>query len=45
MLSVIWVPDPNLLDVEYAGTEQADQTLKSLEDFIPEAWGLPPYDS
>ncbi|KAH8107674.1 HAD-like protein [Cristinia sonorae] len=24
--------------------EQPDQTLKSLEDFIPEEWGLPPYD-
>jgi pseudouridine-5'-monophosphatase len=33
-----------LLGVEYAGIERADQTLKSIEDFFPEEWGLPPYD-
>jgi pseudouridine-5'-monophosphatase len=33
-----------LLGVEYAGIERADQTLKSIEDFVPEEWGLPPYD-
>jgi len=43
-MSVIWVPDANLLDVEFAGPEKADQVLKSIEDFIPEHWGLPPYD-
>ncbi|KAF5346313.1 hypothetical protein D9758_011484 [Tetrapyrgos nigripes] len=43
-MNVIWVPDPNLLDVEYTGKEKADQTLESLEDFRPEEWGLPPYD-
>ncbi|KAJ7354623.1 HAD-like domain-containing protein [Mycena albidolilacea] len=42
-MSVVWVPDANLLDVEYSGEEKADQTLKSLEDFVPEQWGLPPY--
>ena len=25
--------------------EQPDQMLKSLEEFIPEEWGLPPYDA
>ncbi|KAK2463668.1 hypothetical protein APHAL10511_004419 [Amanita phalloides] len=43
-MSVIWVPDPKLLDVEYSVIERADQMLKSLEDFVPEEWGLPPYD-
>ncbi|KAJ7879567.1 hypothetical protein B0H14DRAFT_2709269 [Mycena olivaceomarginata] len=38
-----WVPDANLLGVEYSGEEKADQTLKSLDDFVPEQWGLPPY--
>ncbi|KAJ7267670.1 HAD-like domain-containing protein [Mycena haematopus] len=42
-MSVVWVPDANLLDVEYLGDEKADQTLKSLEEFVPEQWGLPPY--
>ncbi|KAG6831768.1 hypothetical protein H0H92_007920 [Tricholoma furcatifolium] len=44
-MSVIWVPDVNLLDIEYTGDEKADQVLRSLENFIPEEWGLPPYDS
>jgi len=39
----VWVPDPNLLNVEYTSEERADQILKSLEDFKPEEWGLPPY--
>lgn len=42
---VVWVPDTSLLDVEYSGSEKADQILKSVEDFAPEQWGLPPYDS
>ena len=41
--SVVWVPDANLLDVEYSGEEKADQTLGSIVDFVPEEWGLPPY--
>jgi len=44
-MSVVWVPDTSLLDVEYSGSEKADQILKSVEDFVPEQWGLPPYDS
>ncbi|GAW05584.1 HAD-like protein [Lentinula edodes] len=43
-MAVVWVPDANLLDVNYSGNEKADQILKSLEDFVPEEWGLPPYD-
>ncbi|KAG7099077.1 hypothetical protein E1B28_000952 [Marasmius oreades] len=42
-MSVIWVPDYQLLNVPYDGIERPDETLKSLEDFIPENWGLPPY--
>lgn len=34
------VPDPNL-DPALCG--QADQVLRSLEDFRPEQWGLPPF--
>jgi pseudouridine 5'-phosphatase len=41
---VVWVPDTNLLDVEYIGTHKADQTIRSLLEFKPEEWGLPPYD-
>ncbi|KAG5640764.1 hypothetical protein DXG03_007258 [Asterophora parasitica] len=43
-VTVIWVPDSNLLDV-YTGSEQADQIHRSIEDFVPEEWGLPPYTS
>ncbi|PPQ63669.1 hypothetical protein CVT24_004554 [Panaeolus cyanescens] len=44
-MSVIWVPDSNLLNLGYGPvTERADQILKSLEDFRPEEWGLPPFD-
>ncbi|KAJ7282695.1 HAD-like domain-containing protein [Mycena rebaudengoi] len=43
-MSVVWVPDAKLLNVEYTGAEKADQVLTSLEDFVPEGWGLPAYD-
>ncbi|KAF8973031.1 HAD-like domain-containing protein [Flammula alnicola] len=43
-MSVVWVPDPNLLKLDRNVEEQPDQILRSLEDFIPEEWGLPPYD-
>lgn len=42
---VIWVPDENLLNVQPSQVaEQPDQVLRSLEAFVPEEWGLPPYD-
>ncbi|KIK68970.1 hypothetical protein GYMLUDRAFT_80355 [Collybiopsis luxurians FD-317 M1] len=44
-MAVVWVPDANLLNVEFSGVEMADGVLKSLDDFIPEEWGLPAYDS
>ncbi|CAL1706094.1 unnamed protein product [Somion occarium] len=46
-MQVVWVPDPNLLEVgdnENTILQKPDQILKSLEDFNPEEWGLPPYD-
>ena len=46
LIIVVWVPDPNLLGVtEEAGPEVANQVIRSLEDFVPEQWGLPPYHS
>ena len=42
---VVWVPDQNLLDVGASQiTEKPDQILRSLEAFVPEEWGLPPFD-
>ncbi|CCL98693.1 uncharacterized protein FIBRA_00696 [Fibroporia radiculosa] len=47
-MNVVWVPDVNLLSLGESGPtmdiEQPDQTLNSLENFVPEEWGLPPYD-
>ena len=43
---VVWVPDQNILDVGPSQvTESPDQVLRSLEEFVPEEWGLPPFDS
>ncbi|ESK93841.1 hypothetical protein Moror_13091 [Moniliophthora roreri MCA 2997] len=44
-MSVVWVPDAQLLNVEYTGEEKPDQQLKSIEEFKPEEWGLPAYNS
>ncbi|TCD64827.1 hypothetical protein EIP91_003575 [Steccherinum ochraceum] len=49
-MNVVWVPDAQLLAVDELSNglttlEQPDQTMKSLEDFAPEEWGLPPYES
>ncbi|KAA1475169.1 HAD-like protein [Dentipellis sp. KUC8613] len=44
-MNVVWVPDPNLLGMEANSVHGADQVLKSLEEFVPEEWGLPPYNS
>ena len=42
---VVWVPDENLLNVGSSQlTEKPDQVLRSLEAFVPEEWGLPPFD-
>ncbi|KAI9437614.1 HAD-like domain-containing protein [Lactarius indigo] len=43
-MSVVWVPDENLLSIGCPQSgEQPDQTLRSLEQFVPEEWGLPPF--
>ncbi|CAE7202941.1 unnamed protein product [Rhizoctonia solani] len=42
-MNVVWIPDPNLAALTSAEELGADETLQSLEDFIPESWGLPPY--
>ncbi|CEH18481.1 Predicted haloacid-halidohydrolase and related hydrolases [Ceraceosorus bombacis] len=44
-MKVVWVPDPNLRALLSKENEDlnADQILESLEDFEPEAWGLPPF--
>lgn len=49
-MNVVWIPDANLVALTESSTtsstiEQPEQTLRSLEDFDPEEWGLPPYDS
>jgi pseudouridine-5'-monophosphatase len=40
---VVWIPDPNLAALTTADELGADETLGSLEEFVPESWGLPPY--
>ncbi|PCH36090.1 HAD-like protein [Wolfiporia cocos MD-104 SS10] len=46
-MNVVWVPDANLLavggDAPKLELDQPDQVIRSLEDFVPEEWGLPPY--
>ncbi|KAF8197883.1 HAD-like domain-containing protein [Pholiota molesta] len=42
-MSVVWIPDPNLLKLQHDAEEKADRIFGSLEDFVPEEWGLPPY--
>ena len=41
----MWVPDENLLSVGSSQlTEKPDQVLRSLEAFVPEEWGLSPFN-
>ena len=42
--AVVAVPDPNLHD-DVAPFAAATVVLRSLEEFVPEQWGLPPYGS
>lgn len=42
-MNVVWIPDPNLAALATPGDLGADETLRSLVDFNPESWGLPPY--
>ncbi|KAG8907361.1 hypothetical protein FRC00_011926 [Tulasnella sp. 408] len=43
--TAIWVPDERLRALAPGKTFGADCVLESLEQFRPEEWGLPPYDS
>ena len=42
-MATVWVPDPNVNRANVRN--QPTLTLDSLEDFKPELFGLPPYDS
>ena len=47
LAAVVWVPDANLLSIggdAAPAAEMPDLQLTSLEEFVPEEWGLPPYD-
>eukprot|EP01104_Vermistella_antarctica_P020135 TRINITY_DN841_c0_g1_i1.p1 TRINITY_DN841_c0_g1~~TRINITY_DN841_c0_g1_i1.p1 ORF type:complete len:139 (+),score=21.69 TRINITY_DN841_c0_g1_i1:211-627(+) len=41
-MQVVAVPDPEMDREQYA---KATRVLSSLDDFRPEEWGLPPYES
>lgn len=43
VVSVIWVPDVRLSTLSDANDLTVGETLVSLETFLPEKWGLPPY--
>jgi len=44
-LSVVWIPDSHLLTLDSSDVaEKPDQTLHTMEEFVPEEWGLPPYE-
>ena len=42
-VSVIWVPDMRLTTLSDGNDVSVAETLVSLEAFVPEKWGLPPY--
>ena len=42
--AVVWVPDPELLKVMGDSHDlDPSHTHESMEHFVPEHWGLPPY--
>ena len=41
-MHVVWVPDPRAEQSSLFG--RVDQILDSLEKFVPEKFGLPPYN-
>jgi len=44
-MKVVWIPDPELAALYPPSEVATTATLNSLEDFVPEEWGLPPYSS
>lgn len=42
---VVWVAVPELRALDTGADLSAEQILQSLEEFRPEEWGLPPYES
>ncbi|KDQ13827.1 hypothetical protein BOTBODRAFT_361719 [Botryobasidium botryosum FD-172 SS1] len=42
-MKVVWVPDPELKALYPPSEVIASAILDSLDDFIPQEWGLPPY--
>lgn len=42
---VVWVAVPELRALETSRDIGAEQILQSLEEFRPEEWGIPPYES
>lgn len=43
MFAVVWVPDTKVVKLEDGEALHPGEILSSLDDFIPEKWGLPPY--
>jgi len=42
-MNAVWVADDNLLKLGTPVGFEAEEVLKSLEDFDPAKWGLPPF--
>ncbi|KIJ49593.1 hypothetical protein M422DRAFT_225452 [Sphaerobolus stellatus SS14] len=43
-MNVVWIPDTRITSLDESKDLRPQQTLRSLEDFKPEEWGLPAYD-
>ena len=41
--TVVWVGHSDLPRSADPGAEKPDLVIKTLEEFVPEEWGLPPY--
>jgi len=47
-MGVVWVPDAELLAIQKEqdiALPNVDEMIMSMEAFVPERWGLPPYDT
>jgi len=45
-MGVVWIPDAQLLAIQkkqHLELPQVDETIMSMNEFVPEKWGLPPY--